>query len=244
MQIKQLYTTTSTAGMAAAPTAPSNATYKTSSVTGSGPYEGSYQQHLASGASSPSARYGSLAAAAAAAVGSRPAGSAAAVPLPPSPGPAQLAANARGRSSGGLSPADAADKYRRVLTAYEMDEIRRYPNVYFVGATARKIHGGKGKGPNCGYDDSKNRYRCIKNDHLAYRYEVVRGLGKGSFGDVVKAYDHKTKTHVAIKIIRNERRFHKQAQSEIRLLELIKRQDRRDKHNLVHLKDSFTFRGG
>jgi len=142
-----------------------------------------------------------------------------------------------------MSPAAATEQYRRVLTDYEMDEIRRYPNVYFVGPTARKIHGGPGKGPNCGYDDAKNRYRCIKNDHLAYRYEVLRGLGKGSFGDVIKAYDHKTKTHVAVKVIRNERRFHKQAESEIRILDLIRRQDKKNKHNLVHMKDTFTFRG-
>ena len=56
----------------------------------------------------------------------------------------------------------------------------------------------------------------------------MKGLGKGSFGDVVKGFDHKLKTDVAIKIIRNERRFHKQAQSEVKILDMLKKQDKRE----------------
>jgi len=144
---------------------------------------------------------------------------------------------------GALSSAEALAKYRRILTSYEQEEIKKYPSVYFVGPTARKIEGDKAKAKNFGFDDDKGRYKCVKNDHICYRYEVLKGLGKGSFGDVVKAYDHKTKTHVALKIIRNERRFHKQAQSEIKILDLLRRQDKRDHHNVVHMKDSFLFRG-
>lgn len=144
---------------------------------------------------------------------------------------------------GALSPAEALAKYRRILTPYEQEEIKKYPNVYFVGPTARKIEGDKAKGKNFGFDDDKSRYKCVKNDHICYRYEVLKGLGKGSFGDVVKCFDHKTKTHIALKIIRNERRFHKQAQSEIKILDLLRRQDKRDHHNVIHMKDSFLFRG-
>ena len=147
------------------------------------------------------------------------------------------------RRSGALSAAEALAKYRRVLTAHEQEEIRSFPSVWFVGATARKIATAKGEGQKSGFDDEKGRYKCVKNDHLAYRYEVLKGLGKGSFGDVVKAYDHKTKSYIAIKIIRNERRFHKQAQSEIKILDLIRRQDKKNNHNLIHMKDSFLFRG-
>ena len=50
----------------------------------------------------------------------------------------------------------------------------------------------------------------VPRDHIAYRYEVHRVLGKGSFGQVVHAYDHKLHVSVALKIVRNEQRFHRQ----------------------------------
>ena len=58
-----------------------------------------------------------------------------------------------------------------------------------------------------GYDDENGSYIRVYNDHIAYRYEVVDLLGRGSFGQVVKAYDHKNKEYVALKIIRNKKRF-------------------------------------
>jgi len=50
----------------------------------------------------------------------------------------------------------------------------------------------------------------VPRDHIAYRYEVHKVLGKGSFGQVVHAYDHKLHVSVALKIVRNEQRFHRQ----------------------------------
>lgn len=31
------------------------------------------------------------------------------------------------------------------------------------------------------------------NDHVAYRYEILQKMGKGSYGEVIKAFDHKKK---------------------------------------------------
>ena len=58
-----------------------------------------------------------------------------------------------------------------------------------------------------GYDDENGSYLKALHDHLVYRYEVLEVLGKGSFGQVVKALDHKTGQHVAVKIIRNKKRY-------------------------------------
>lgn len=142
-----------------------------------------------------------------------------------------------------LTPAQALERYMHILTSHEKEEIAEFPQVFFVGQLAKKINAAEGKGPNLGFDDDKERYKTVKNDHIAYRYEVLKGLGRGSFGDVVRAFDHKTKADVALKIIRNERRFHKQAASEIKILDLLRKQDKRGSHHLIHLKDYFLFRG-
>ncbi len=58
---------------------------------------------------------------------------------------------------------------------------------------------------------------------LFFRYEIDSLIGKGSFGQVVKAYDTQEECHVAIKIIKNKKPFLHQAQIEYKLLEMMNR---------------------
>jgi dual specificity tyrosine-phosphorylation-regulated kinase 2/3/4 len=37
-----------------------------------------------------------------------------------------------------------------------------------------------------------------------YRFEIIEKLGRGSFGSVLRCFDHKCKEELAIKIIRNQ----------------------------------------
>ena len=74
------------------------------------------------------------------------------------------------------------------------------------------------------------------------RYEILKVIGKGSFGQVLKVYDHKTHQHVALKMVRNEKRFHRQAQEEIRILEHLRKQDKDNTCNIIHMFDNFSFR--
>ncbi len=110
------------------------------------------------------------------------------------------------------------------LTIFERGEIVDYPDIYFTGAlSARKIMGDlNSASSNFGYDDERGDYNIIEGDHLAYRYEVVDVLGKGSFGQVVRCVDHKTGILVAVKIIRNKKRFHQQALVEVNILQKLK----------------------
>lgn len=82
----------------------------------------------------------------------------------------------------------------------------------------------------------------IMHDHISYRYEILEVIGKGSFGQVVRALDHKTNKHIAIKIIRNKKRFHHQALVEVRLLDELRKKDADGTHNVIHMLDSFYFR--
>lgn len=142
-------------------------------------------------------------------------------------------------SSAGISPQKAIQQYKSKLTPYETTEILNYPSIYFVGNSSNKR---QSSGPNFGFDDENGSYIHTAHDHIAYRYEVIKILGKGSFGQVVKAFDHKTNTFVGLKMVRNERRFTKQAAEEIRILELLRDQDMDNSRNVVHILEHFTFR--
>ncbi|XP_074603277.1 dual specificity tyrosine-phosphorylation-regulated kinase 2-like [Brevipalpus obovatus] len=114
--------------------------------------------------------------------------------------------------------------------------------IYFVGTKVKKRFGVTGAPNNSGYDDESGSYLHVLHDHIAYRYEMLKIIGKGSFGQVIKAYDHKTQQHVALKMVRNEKRFHRQAQEEIRILDHLRKQDKDNSMNIIHMYENFTFR--
>ncbi|XP_075147347.1 putative dual specificity tyrosine-phosphorylation-regulated kinase 3 homolog [Haematobia irritans] len=140
-----------------------------------------------------------------------------------------------------VSPQQVMVLYMHKLTPYERTEILSYRQIYFIGANAKKRPGLFGPN-NCDYDNEQGAYIHIPHDHVAYRYEMLKVIGKGSFGQVIKAYDHKTHEHVALKMVRNEKRFHRQAQEEIRILHHLRRQDKYNTMNIIHMYDYFTFR--
>ncbi|KAG2232673.1 hypothetical protein INT48_006852 [Thamnidium elegans] len=134
-------------------------------------------------------------------------------------------------------------------------KIMRYPSIYCVGSHAKKhLASTDQTALNYGYDDEKGDYQIAIKDHLNYRYEIVDTLGKGSFGQVVKCIDHKPGTVavaatdpspnnlVAIKIIRNKKRFHAQALTEVKILEQLIAWDPKNKHYNVRMLNSFYFR--
>ncbi|XP_018585267.2 dual specificity tyrosine-phosphorylation-regulated kinase 2-like [Scleropages formosus] len=141
-----------------------------------------------------------------------------------------------------LTPEQAMKQYMPKLTPFEHQEIFSYPEIFFLGPNAKKRPGVVGGSNNCGYDDDQGSYIHVPHDHVAYRYEVLKVIGKGSFGQVVKAYDHKTHQLVALKMVRNEKRFHRQAAEEIRILEHLRKQDKDATMNVVHMLEHFTFR--
>ena len=110
------------------------------------------------------------------------------------------------------------------LNIFERGEIVDYKDVYFCGTQDAKKHVGdlSAEATNFGYDDERGDYTIITGDHLAYRYEMVDVLGKGSFGQVARCIDHKTGGLVAVKIIRNKKRFHQQALVEVDILQKLR----------------------
>jgi dual specificity tyrosine-phosphorylation-regulated kinase 2/3/4 len=95
---------------------------------------------------------------------------------------------------------------------------------------------------NYGYDDEQGDYKTQIKDQLAYRYEVLEPLGSGSFGQALKCLDHKTGDEVAIKIIRNQKKFQYQAGMELRILKFLNDNDKLDQHNIIRIHDYCIFR--
>lgn len=140
-----------------------------------------------------------------------------------------------------MSPIAALKAYPGQLTSYEESEIVNHSQVYFLGLKANKVQPDETL-PNSGYDDEKGYYKAALSDHIVYRFEVIQVLGKGSFGQVLRCLDHKRNTLVALKVIRNKKRFHRQAAVEVRILQQLRDQDLEDTANCVHLKQFFHFR--
>ncbi|KAK0864750.1 serine/threonine protein kinase, CMGC, dual-specificity [Friedmanniomyces endolithicus] len=165
-----------------------------------------------------------------------------------------------------VSPDKVLQDRGTVLNIFERGEIVEFERsgVYFAGAKgAKKIIGCLSPSPttthssssdnkdlasavakagNYGYDDERGDYNIVMGDHLAYRYEVVDMLGKGSFGQVVRCVDHKEGGVVAVKIIRNKKRFHQQALVEVGILGRLGEWDPDGAHATLSITTSFYFR--
>ncbi len=95
---------------------------------------------------------------------------------------------------------------------------------------------------NDGYDDEFYDYIVKSGEKFLDRYEIDSLIGKGSFGQVVKAFDIEEQEYVAIKIIKNKRPFLQQAQIEVRLLELMNQHENEYSAYIVKLKGHFMHR--
>jgi len=62
---------------------------------------------------------------------------------------------------------------------------------------------------NYGYDNDQGDYMYEMNEHINYRYEILKRLGKGAFGIVLLCFDHYMKEKIALKILKNKKKLHK-----------------------------------
>ena len=88
---------------------------------------------------------------------------------------------------------------------------------------------------NNGWDDEHYDYILTDGETFNSRYIIKERIGKGSFGQVVRAVDTETKSDVAIKIIKSKKPFQMQAKTEIELLTHLREKDRDDSNNIGKL---------
>ncbi|XP_069862138.1 dual specificity tyrosine-phosphorylation-regulated kinase 4 isoform X1 [Dipodomys merriami] len=141
-----------------------------------------------------------------------------------------------------LTASEALKFFKNQLSTYEQSEILGYTELWFLGLEAKKLNVPSENFGASSFDDEHGSYMKVLHDHIAYRYEVLEMIGKGSFGQVAKCLDHKNNEFVALKIIRNKKRFHHQALVELKILEALRRKDKDNSHNVVHMKEFFYFR--
>jgi serine/threonine protein kinase len=139
-----------------------------------------------------------------------------------------------------MKPDEALKNYRSFLSTYEVSEIGSYSKVYYLSLSADQA---LLKAQHLrGFDEEDSNYKAVIGEHIAFRYELLSQLGKGSFSRVYQAQDHKTHTTVALKILKSGRPFRKAGTVEVQLLKLIKEKDPTDKSNLVKVLKCLVFR--
>ncbi|KAJ3112468.1 dual specificity protein kinase yak1, partial [Nowakowskiella sp. JEL0407] len=100
---------------------------------------------------------------------------------------------------------------------------------------------------NDGFDNEEYDYILYVNDILGsqdgQQYQILDVLGHGTFGQVVKCLNLKTKELVAVKVIKNKPAYYNQSLVEVAILDMLNGQyDKDDKHHLARMKDTFLFR--
>ncbi|KAH8387995.1 hypothetical protein KR093_010797, partial [Drosophila rubida] len=151
-------------------------------------------------------------------------------------------------------PAHFRDPALAPLRKLSVDLIKTYKHINEVYYAKKKRRAQQTQGDddssnkkerklyNDGYDDDNHDYIIKNGEKFLDRYEIDSLIGKGSFGQVVKAYDHEEQCQVAIKIIKNKKPFLNQAQIEVKLLEMMNRADAENKYYIVKLKRHFMWR--
>lgn len=132
-----------------------------------------------------------------------------------------------------LKPAQIFQSFPNYLTESETSEIVQYREIYFIRLEpiSRNSPSVKRGG---------NFFHFMKDDHIAFRYQQLDVLGKGSFGSVLKCLDHKTGNLVAVKMMRDQPKVHSQIIFE---LDLLKQLQSTENHHIIRYVESFVFRG-
>lgn len=100
---------------------------------------------------------------------------------------------------------------------------------------------------NNGHDNEKWDYILYVNDIIGNeegrKYQILDLLGQGTFGQVVKCINVKTRELCAVKVIKNQPAYFNQSMMEVTVLEMLNQKyDREDRRHIARMRDTFIFR--
>lgn len=138
------------------------------------------------------------------------------------------------RINGPLKPSVVLANHKEYLTHLEEKEISSYEEVYYLR-------------PRVPQDKTVNavapeRFQFVTNEHIAYRFQMLKVLGKCSFGGVIKCIDHKTGNEVAIKFLRDHHKHHRQIALENDFIQKLQKEGP-EKHHIIKLLETFSYHG-
>ncbi|KAJ1453256.1 kinase-like domain-containing protein [Pelagophyceae sp. CCMP2097] len=139
----------------------------------------------------------------------------------------------------------ASDRPLYKMSVQLIDTYKHINKVYYERKARRKAHQ-RDEAANEWDDEHYDYIVALEDSHtpaFGEHYVIKERIGKGSFGQVVRAFDTRLQSDVAIKIIKSKKPFALQARTEIELLVALRAADRDDKHNVVRLIDHFIYRG-
>lgn len=118
------------------------------------------------------------------------------------------------------------------------------PHFYKKLSRSRRLTSSSSSDEESPCDDNDGYYIIRRGSNFANgRFRIRKLLGQGTFGKVVKAYDKKSHTVVAIKIIKSISKYRSAARIELRVLAMLKKHDPQNIYQCIHLRDCFDYRG-
>jgi len=135
-----------------------------------------------------------------------------------------------------LTSKEVLESYGELLTNYEKGEVLNYARVYFISNIQKKFNNPEA------FTDREGYYKVLLNDHIAYRYEILEYMGKGSFGQALRCFDHKEKQVVALKVLKSKKKLYHQGMVETKILKFIADNDPEGKAHIVRMMEQFIFR--
>ena len=96
---------------------------------------------------------------------------------------------------------------------------------------------------NLNYEVKEGNYIFKRGELILNRYEIIKILGKGSFGICYKSYDKKNNEYVCLKILNNSPNSIEQYKSEINILKVLNNDIIRRSGHFIKMKNFFNFKG-